>query len=76
VTSASATGHRAPGDLRPTRRRSGNYLCTRIAPVVAGTTFQYPTSAEEIVATVRPTTRGKVVVIGADLDYSLDSSDS
>jgi hypothetical protein len=46
--------------------------CTRVEPIVAGTTFQYPTTAEYIIATSTPSRAGRVVMTGADLDYALD----
>ncbi len=54
----------------------GNHLCSRLTPVVAGTTFRYPTTAEYVSATVTPTTPGRVVVTGADFDYSLAAATS
>ena len=51
---------------------SGNPYCRRIDPIVAGTVFELGRNGAYIIATSTPTRPGRVVMTGADLNYSLD----
>lgn len=51
---------------------TGRRYCARLVPIVAGTQYPYPSTDEYIVATVTPRTTGRVVLTGADFNYSMD----
>ncbi len=53
---------------------AGDRYCSRIDPIVAGTTFHFRPGGPYIIATSTPTTPGEVVMTGADFDYATDRS--
>ena len=77
ATATFSVCHRPPepqGTFIGISKGLGNHECTRLDPIVAGTTLRYPSPAEYVIATITPTRPGKVLATGADFDYSLDRS--